>query len=206
MSKRPKTFTDLLDLAENYRWPKKGDRLFRDSEDWDHGVNFSRDEVSRHVHIWNGYMNAGAALIEACQEDPYKRHFLIYPILFNYRHGIELAMKWIISMYGGYSSVEISDIEHHDLWQLWKLCKQIMIEVGGEDEAIPVVEQIIKDFHDLDKSALAFRYSRDKNGVLIALPDRTIDLENIHEVMEAVSGFFEGADGLLDANVSAVDW
>ena len=169
MSKRPKTFTDLLDSAENYRWPKKGDRLLRDSEDWDRGVEFSRDEISRHVHIWNGYMNAGAALIDACEEEPHER-------------------------------------KHHDLWQLWKLCKQIVIEVGGEDESIPVVEQVIKDFHVLDKSALAFRYSRDKNGFLIALPDRTIDLENIRDVMEAVSGFFEGADGLLDANVSAVDW
>ena len=41
-------------------------------------------------------MSAGAALIEACEEDSHERHFLIYPILFNYRHGIELAMKWVI--------------------------------------------------------------------------------------------------------------
>ncbi len=151
-------------------------------------------------------MTAGATLIDACEENAYERHFLIYPILFNYRHGIELAMKWIIAMYGRYSNVKIDDIEHHNLWQLWKLCKQILIEVGSEDEAIPFVEQVIKDFHDLDKSALAFRYSRNKKGVLIALPDGMIDLENIRDVMEAISGFFDGADGLLDANSSAVDW
>ena len=151
-------------------------------------------------------MSAGAALIDTCQEDPHERHFLIYPILFNYRHGIELAMKWVIARYGRYSSAEIGDIEHHNLWQLWKLCKQILIEVGSEDESIPVVEQIIKDFHDLDKSALAFRYSRDKNGALIALPDRTIDLENIRDVMDSVSHFFDGSDGQLDANSSAVEW
>ena len=55
------------------------------------------------------------------------------------------------------------------------------------------------------KNALAFRYSRDKNSILIALPDGLFDLENIRDVMEAVNGFFEGADGLLDAYVSAVD-
>lgn len=206
MSKQPKTFTDLLDESKEFRWPKKGDRLLRDSEDWNRGVEFSHDEVSRHVHIWSGYMTAGATLIDACEEDAYERHFLIYPILFNYRHGIELAMKWIIAMYGRYSSAKIGDIEHHDLWQLWKICKQILIEVGSDDEAIPFVEQVIKDFHDLDKSALAFRYSRNKKGVLIALPDGMIDLENIRDVMEGISGFFDGADGLLDANSSAVDW
>ena len=97
MSTRPKSFMDIIDQAQENRWPKKGDRLLRDSEDWDRGVEFSNDEISRHVHIWSGYMSAGAALIEACEEDSHERHFLIYPILFSYRHGIELAMKWVIA-------------------------------------------------------------------------------------------------------------
>ena len=206
MSKRPKSFMDIIDQAQEYRWPKKGDRLLRDSEDWDRGVEFSNDEISRHVHIWSGYMSAGAALIAACEEDSHERHFLIYPILFNYRHGIELAMKWVIARYGRYSSVEIGEIEHHDLWQLRKLCKQIIIEVGGEDEAVAVVEQLIKDFHDSDKSAVAFRYSRNKKGALIVLPDGMIDLQNIRDVMEGVSHFFDGVDGQLDYNAGAVDW
>ncbi len=206
MNKRPKNFMDIIDAAQEYRWPRTGDRLLRDSEDWDRGVEFSNDEISRHVHIWSGYMSAGAALIEACGEYSHERHFLIYPILFNYRHGIELAMKWVIARYGRYSSVKIDEIEHHDLWKLWKLCKQIIIEVGSENESIAVVEQVIKDFHDLDKSALAFRYSRNKKGGLIALPDGMIDLQNIRDVMEAVSHFFDGVDGQLDHNAGAVDW
>jgi hypothetical protein len=191
---------------QDSRWPKKGDRLLRNSEDWDRGIDFSNDEVSRHVYIWSGYMTAGAALIEACEQDSYERHFLIYPILFNYRHGIELAMKWIILRYGRYSSVEIGEIEHHNMWQLWDLCKKIIIEVGSEDESIAVVEQVIKDFHDLDKSALAFRYSRNKKGAIIALPDGMIDLQNIRDVMDGASNFFDGVDGELDAHSSAVDW
>jgi hypothetical protein len=206
MSKRPKSFMDILDQAQEYRLPKRGDRLLRDSEDWDRGIDFSNDEISRHVHIWSGYMSAGATLIEACEEDSHERHFLIYPILFNYRHSIELAMKWIIARYGRYSSVEIGEIEHHNLWELWKSCKQIIIEVGSEDESIAVVEQVIKDFHDLDKSALAFRYSRNNKGALIGLPDRMIDLQNIRDVMKGVSIFFDGVDGQLDAHSSAVDW
>ena len=149
-------------------------------------------------------MRAGEVFIEACQRDQHERHSLIYPILFNYRHGIELAMKWIIARYARYSSVNVGHIRHHNLWQLWKVCKAIIIEVGSDDESIYAVEQIIKDFHDLDKSAVAFRYSRDKEDALIALPDRVIDLENIRDVMEAVSHFFDGADGQLDAHSSAV--
>ena len=206
LSKHPKNTTGLIDEVEEHRWPKSGDRLLRNSDDWNRGVGFSRDHISRHVHIWSGYMSAGAALIDVCEEDPHERHFLIYPILFNYRHGIELAMKWIIVSYVRYASIEVDDIEIHNLWQLWKLCKQIIIEVGSEDESLPAVEQVIKDLHDLDGSALTFRYSCDKNGVLISMPDKLIDLNNIRDVMEGISHFFEGADGQLDANSSAIEW
>ena len=40
--------------------------------------------------------------LKYCQNKPNERHYLIYPILFNYRHAIELAMKWIIAVYVRY--------------------------------------------------------------------------------------------------------
>ena len=102
MKKKPKRLDDLLNYFENreYRWPKKGDRLLRRSEDWSRGVEFSKHSISRHSILWDGYMSAGAGLIELCTQDGYEheRHFVIYPILFNYRHGLELAMKWIIGV------------------------------------------------------------------------------------------------------------
>ena len=199
--KLPEKFTDLLDVTN--RWPKKGDRLLRRSDDWDRGVSFAKDPISRHAHIWSGYMSAGAALIEACDEYTHERHFMIYPILFNYRHGVELAMKWIVTMYGGKTTDEIA---HHDLWQLWKLCKKVIEECGSEDGSVEVVEPIIKEFHDLDKTALAFRYWSDKNGTLIELPDGMIDLANLRDVMEGVENFFEGADAMLSELRSAAGW
>jgi hypothetical protein len=194
MRRRPGNFADILNQA--CRWPKKGDRLLRSSSDWDRGVKFAKDEISRHVFIWEGYMSAAATLIDASQGDRAERQILIYPILFNYRHAIELAMKWIIVMYSRGAGIEVGDIEHHDLWQLWKICCQI-IPSAENDEALQVVEQVIKDFHELDKTALKFRYPRDKSGALISLPDALIDLENIRDVMEAVGNFFNGADGQL---------
>lgn len=83
---------------------------------------------------------------------------MIYPILFVYRHAIELAIKWILTMYGGYGP---NDIAHHDLWQLWKLCREVIDAAGDGDGTIDTVEQIVKEMHDLDKSALAFRYGTD---------------------------------------------
>lgn len=206
MSAKQGPWLDLIDKLSKYRLPEKGDRLMHESQDWNRGVDFSRDRISRHVSIWDGYMKAGGLLIETCEEYSYEQDSLIYPILFNYRHGIELAIKWVIVQYGRYSAVQIDKIEHHNLWKLWQICKQIIIEVGSESEDISHVEQVIKDFHDSDISGMAFRYPNNKNGALFTLPDGMVDLRNIRDVMEGVSHFFDGVDGQLNHHSGAVDW
>ena len=156
-------------------------------------------------------MRGGAALVEECRRDETARHDLLYPILYCYRHGLEVAMKWILSRYGRYTDVEHYEKTHHDLKSLWEACKKVIIEIGGDDddddrEAIEVVENIVKEFHDIDPRAFSFRYSTDKKGATIKLPDGPIDIENIKDVMEAVNNFFIGADGQLDHNSSASDY
>ncbi len=198
-----------MESESEFKWPKKGDRLLRAENDWQRSVTFTEHEIARHVHIWDGYMQAGAMLVEGCQSnDQALRHGLIYPILFCYRHGLELAIKWIIQRYGGHTDIPEEDCTHHDLWRLWKICKKIIIDVGsdGDTGSLMAVEQVVKDFHDLDKGSFSFRYSTDKKGALICLPDVPFDLTNIKDVMEAVNNLFSGADGQLDANSSAADW
>lgn len=192
MRRLPEKFEDILTIP--YRSPKKGDRLLRATTDWDRGVEFAADPEFRHVQIWNGYMTAGEALIDDLRDNNHDRHALIYPILFTYRHGVELAMKWIIAMYGDRTPAEIA---HHDLWQLWKLCRAVIDSAGQDDGSIDIVEKIVKDFHDLDGSALAFRYGIDKNLRPPRLPTGLFDVENIRNVMKGVAHFFDGCDGML---------
>jgi hypothetical protein len=203
MRKRVRRFEDLLDVK--HRWPEKGDRLLRDAKDWNRGVTFATDPIAKHAHLWSGYMSAGAGLIELCTQDGYEheRHFVIYPILFNYRHGLELAMKWTIVMYGtrlidGIDQIDAGD--GHNLWKLWGLCMKIRKRFeANDDDATRAVERIVKEFHDLDKAGITFRYGWSTNGKAIEMPSRTIDLENVRDVMDGVASYFRGMDGWLSA-------
>jgi hypothetical protein len=191
--------------TDDYRSPNKGDRLLRRSDDWDRGVEFAKEPISRHVHLWDGYMTAAARLVELCSQGRchYDRNFLIYPILFNYRHGLELAMKWIIVTYGGDGIDGIAGMDH-GLWELWKRCCSIAEQHGPVDEeATGIVEQIVKDFHDLDKAGINFRYGWSKDGKEIQLPTERIDLENMRAVMQGVASYFNGLDVWLDELSSA---
>src|SRR5262245_9827146 len=42
-----------------------------------------------------GYFEAGARLVKSLQEDPRGVDLVIYPLVMNYRHGIEAALKHI---------------------------------------------------------------------------------------------------------------
>lgn len=203
MREFPKSFSEILTMKN--RWPKRGDRLLRASGDWETAVQFEPHPMSRNAFLWDGYMTAGAALIDEAERRPQDRHGLIYPILFNYRHGLEIAMKWTIGMYGRLGDVRLDELDH-DLWSLWKKCQAIVesVERPDEDEALKAVEQIVKDFHDIDRAAMTFRYSTDRKGGTIVLPDKPIDLRNVQHVMEAVDNFFKGADGMLSDVLSAV--
>lgn len=198
-------FADIL--SQTFRWPQRSDRLFVGPSNPAHGAEFSGDTFSRDVFLGSGYMLAGAELVKVCLANEQKCHELIYPILFNYRHGLELSIKWVLDRYGRYSAIAKFERDH-DLARLWKACRQVIEEVGGPggEEALDVVERIVLDFHSVDPKSFAFRYSRDKKGNPIRLPLEAIDLANLREVMESVSNFFMGVDGQLDDNSSAVDY
>jgi hypothetical protein len=203
---KPNNFLNLLDSERKYRWPQKDDRLIKHTDDFEKATDFSSDPTARHVHIWTGYMLAGAALVEYGKQSPVDRHFLIYPILYNYRQGIELALKWFIWIYGKYTGKGYHKNNNHDLWHLWKTCKEIIVEIGGPGESLEYVEQVIKDFHELDKKGTAFRYPFNQDGSQISLPQGLVDPENIREVMDGLQHFFDGSDGQLSDLVSNIDY
>lgn len=197
-------WTDLASTENNFRRPKTGDRLFRESDNWDRTVIFSGQRISRFVHIWSGFADAAEILARRCEDDPVGRDLLIFPILFLYRHGLEMALKWIILTYGNQRKMP----DDHNLWNLWKACRIVIEENGSDDHdgTFEAVEQIVKDFHDIDKHNIAFRYPTNKNGKLVDLRAEPFDLENLKNVMKGVDNFFIGVDGELDERKKAIGW
>jgi hypothetical protein len=80
----PKTFSDILTMQR--LWPQKGDRFLRSTEDVKTAAMFTPHQLDRDAFIWEGYMTAGAALIDEAERRLQDRNVLVYPILFNYRH------------------------------------------------------------------------------------------------------------------------
>lgn len=190
---------DLASGRKEHRWLRDDDTLLREPAKWNDGVSFSKYTYSRHVHIWTGFMAAGDMLTQIALQDSMQKDNLIFPILYNYRHGVELALKWFINNYNRYIGDFNISSNIHDLRKLWSNFRKIVISFEPHyNKTLANAERIIEQFHALDKNSVSFRYPGDKRGNAIALPAGLIDIQNLKDVMEAVDNFFSDCDGWLN--------
>jgi hypothetical protein len=190
-------------VREYFRWERlvleadltATDNLFEAGED---SVTFGFDKGTNLWHFYvSGYFNAARALLEG-PPDKFFLTFAIYPVLFLYRHFIELELKSLMMR-----TSEILSIPHpefgadHDLLSLWNKLTHMLptghLALQNEEH----VERILGQFCAIDPKSMDTRYGlrRDlktnavRNPVNISIPilRRTMDrLEAEFNVLEAV--------------------
>jgi hypothetical protein len=83
-----------LDKYEAPPPPRKGDKLFRgDLRDWNNNACLRGGDEYAYSE---GYRRGAQLLVQEVGETARDQDFLVYPIVFLYRHHIELALKRII--------------------------------------------------------------------------------------------------------------
>lgn len=182
-------------INKKYRWPQRGDRIVQHvSKPTD--AYISEVPYERAFSIWRGYFKAGKLLAEACERDPFEVNYLIYPMIFNYRHGLEVAMKEIVSEYGAAEGICLGKDKDHNLHELWKSYRQLSERFNPQagDETDKAVGLVILDFHCLDKDAVAFRYSTNRDGATFKFASGVVTISTLKDVMDGCQHYFEGSD------------
>ena len=188
----------------DFRWPRKGDRPFVQSENRHANAEIARHPHSRFVMMFEGYKRAADILVEQSTHDRFDRAALVYPIVFNYRHFIELSLKYIIATYGGTVGIA-ANWNDHELDTLWRTFGKVLKGYGNQDsnETDPIVAEIVAEFAKLDPRSFSFRYPVDRNGKPVRLSEEEVDLAALADVMHGLHGYFMGCDGYLDSLQSA---
>lgn len=191
------SFEDML--QREFRWPKKGDRPFSESPDWQRNASIARHGHERLVLMMTGYKAAADLMVERAARSGYDRDTLVFPIVFNYRHFIELSLKYLIATYGRSINVE-PNWKSHDLAELWRTFKRVLKGHGDHDpdRTNQAVEHIIAEFAKVDPQSFAYRYPVDRDGNLLELGQNELDLQSLADVMKGLDGYFTGCDGWLD--------
>ncbi len=202
---REKCFDSIL--FSGFRFPQVGDKPFDQSDIYLQSANINRFGHFRLEFMIEGYKQGADLMVERALEDRVALDVLIFPIIFCYRHYIELSLKHLIANYGPIVGVS-SSWKTHDLSTLWNTVKIVAKNYGVEDEDNPesIVTHIITEFEKLDRGSFSFRYPFDKEGSLIELGLESCDLVNLANVMKGLEGYLDGLNGLLDNLKNASDY
>lgn len=175
--------------TDDIPWPEKKDRLFSfcrtpagfwrgiDTAFIAHGYKLSADIVIRQI--------------EQNLECKCYRDQLVFPVVFLYRHYLELSLKAIVEIGGELLDRPTQPKKSHALDELWEQCKSILIESHPDDPVIDLenVQEQIRQFTEIDSRSTAFRYPENAKA---DVTKTQIDLENLSAVMEKIGNFLDG--------------
>ncbi|MCK9617495.1 MAG: hypothetical protein M0R21_06620 [Lentimicrobiaceae bacterium] len=195
------------------------DKLFQEKS----GMNYDYSSINMTKGLNNdqalfliaeGYKNASIELLDKLLNDNkinwLKLDSLIYPIVFLFRHHLEIIIKDTIRFEnitdGNSFSDEIGFPTEHSLIDLWKdLRPKIEKRYISYDENLKndcietnnAVENMISEIDNLDKGSYSFRYpfnkpNRGNNEVNYSLPQITIGLKNLKNNMIKLINYFDG--------------
>lgn len=146
-------------------------------------------------------------------------NFLVYPILFLYRHYIELQIKEIVINARLYLGRKERFPRGHDIGKLWRICKEVMQAIDSSIEPNLTEEQKIqsKDIYDglekdinalakLDPSS-ATRYPVDVDGNPIEISWGDFNFRELPELIERIDCHLGGiATGVYQILSDKEEW
>lgn len=163
-------------------------------------VNFSPTPMYGYVE---GFVQGADALYKALQADRAGQDLLIYPLVFNLRHALELALKQVILCARILLDEEDRTFPHgHDLVRLWSIATPLLKRIWPDDGTEPgyeITERTIEAFRSLDPTGESFRYPVRMNQSASLDPDlRQIDLDQMYGDAKVTLDLLTGADAGID--------
>jgi len=179
-------------------WPVPGDVLFKSDTDWQNNAClwFGADRWEIYA---TGYLDAANILIERIQETNNGMDTLVYPVVFLYRHYLELRLKKLI-IDGQRLLVMGDDLQRvHRLDLLWQRCRPMLEQIWptGPKADLDAVEECLRQFWDIDNQSQAFRYPCTKDGAPTLQGLEHINLRNTREVMERIASLLDSASAAI---------
>lgn len=148
--------------------PRENDVLFGPGEDWQANACIAQWDAD-----WtysNGFRRAAERLADHVCETGTDQDVLIYPIVYLYRHHVELVLKAIIKSASGVLDRELSEqdlktLGRHSLWELWQTARPLLDPVceRADNQPFPAVDLngvdfYIRQIHAHDPDGQRFRY------------------------------------------------
>lgn len=189
---------DIDDITRNVIPPKKGDKLFVDSNK-PSDPRIMLLAADNDIYFEQGYASTVIFLLNIVEfgKNYLRKDSYIYPAIFCMRMYLEIIMKLILTN----NHIEVTG-DKHNLETLWSKVKDTLTQ-EEVDETVEGVEQIVLELQQCDPFATAFRYPKKLNtlyGKKRKIKDigTLIDIRILRERFLQLYRFF---DGLYDLSI-----
>jgi hypothetical protein len=179
-----------IDREEGVELPTLKDRFFDGDpagrRTWTSGWEREHDWY----HHVTGYKDAADILIADLENGGRDTRKLGPPIMFLYRHHLELALKWLArECLKSLGRTDVVPTSHH-LDDLWRLCLSLLTDVSrgsGAAEEVKQTTRLVDEFCRVDRTSEVFRYPENKDGQP-SLPDGVeVDLDRVRDTVAKIS-------------------
>ena len=135
-----------------------------------------------------GYKLAGDKLVKYVNEQEQKQDYLVFPIVFLYRHSIELWLKHIIELGNELHDRAGRFPTNHQIEGLWSQARMVAEEVWKDAprDELNQLEEYLSVLHNIDSGSFSFRYPVTKDGEATLSRISYVNLRHFSEVMEKV--------------------
>jgi hypothetical protein len=190
-----------LTEPEEIPWPEAGEELFRsDLPDWKNNACLNFDPASWFKYV-EGYQMAGDILVEHVVQEATDQDFLVYPIVFSYRHALEGALKELIEEGSLLFDRPLKFSTEHDTRKLWERARPLLEKVWpkGQSEVLDAVGENVRKLGEVDAKSFSFRYPATREGNAYLPQDlRLFNIRHLSEQMVKLLSFIRGASDAIE--------
>jgi len=189
----------------NVEWIKKDAKIFLPGGNIKEYSYFGWGKTTTQFYGYiMGYKDAADILIEDAthSDSNMKLDTLIFPVLFLYRHSIELYLKRIyLELFEENLNEKKTFLKKrgHNLMAVWEKVRIIIERYSMEEEKkdIPIAEEYIKQINQIDENSFNFRYPVTKELERIHSESKIINLPNLKERMSEIYNFLDAVYNVI---------
>lgn len=172
---------------------------------WNNACVNSTNPFDATLSYADGYKEAGDLLVAEAQESHMLLDSLVYPIVFLYRHWLELSLKRLIGLASILREQPVCVPSTHKLDRLWVSLKSELrsIDTGTSETDLVVIGACVEQFSSVDPSSTGFRYSHTPDwksnlGSLLHVNLRLLK-ENVAQARQILEPLDTCLSGYVDA-------
>lgn len=146
----------------------------------------------------DGYFEAAQRLIESLRENERRLDCLIYPVVFNFRHGVELSLKHLNHVLPRLWGEQTPTKWTHKLTDNWASVRSYLTRdqpsFDPDGSLISFASNLVAEFAAIDPSGEVFRFPRAKSGAHFLLDYSIINVEVLDGALGQAKELFDWWD------------